>query len=108
VRLQVDEHYSRHGRTTGGIAAPIRCGHAAARGVEPGSDEAQELARRHFDWLRGIPGTPGGGTTGPTKEYFLGLGEMYVADPRFAKNYGGEAGATFVRDAMRVFAERNL
>jgi hypothetical protein len=25
---------------------------------------------------------------------------MYVADPRFARNYGGEAGARFVRDAL--------
>ena len=33
---------------------------------------------------------------------------MYVADERFAKNYGGTDGATFVRDAMRVFAEANL
>jgi hypothetical protein len=81
---------------------------AAERGIDPASDEAQALAQRQFDWLRGIPGTPGGGTTGPTKEYFTGLGDMYVADPRFAKNYGGEAGATFVRDTMRVYAERHL
>lgn len=33
---------------------------------------------------------------------------MCVADPRFATNYGGEAGATFVRDATKVYAERNL
>ena len=81
---------------------------AAQRGADPESDEAQALAQRQFDWLRDIPGTPGGTAAGPTKEYFTGLGEMYVADPRFAKNYGGEAGATFVRDAMRVYADRNL
>lgn len=81
---------------------------AAQRGIHPDGDEAQALAQRQFDWLRGIPGTPGGGQDGPTKEYFTGLGEMYVADPRFAKHYGGEAGATFVRDAMRVYADRNL
>jgi hypothetical protein len=81
---------------------------AAQNGIDPESDEAQALAQRQFDWLRSIPGTPGGGGAGPTKEYFLGLGEMYVADDRFAANYGGAEGATFVRDAMRVFAERNL
>ncbi len=48
------------------------------------------------------------GPKGLAKEYFTGLGDMYVADPRFAKNYGGEAGATFVRDAMHAFAEANL
>lgn len=81
---------------------------AAQNGVDSESDEAQALAQRQFDWLRAIPGTPGGGGAGPTKEYFVGLGEMYVADERFAANYGGAEGATFVRDAMRVFAERNL
>jgi MerR family transcriptional regulator, thiopeptide resistance regulator len=81
---------------------------AADRGVDPASEEAQQLAQRQFDWLAGIPGTPTGGQGGPTKEYFVGLGEMYVADPRFAANYGGQAGAEFVRDAMAVYAERNL
>ena len=38
----------------------------------------------------------------------MGLGEMYVADPRFGANYGDLGGATFVRDTMRVYAERNL
>ena len=78
---------------------------AARSGIAPDSDEAQALARRHADWLAGIPGTPGHGTGAPAKEYLLGLGEMYVADPRFAANYGGEQGATFVRDALRVYAE---
>ena len=81
---------------------------AARAGIDPASDGAQALAQRQFDWLRGIPGTPGGGSSGPTKEYFVGLAEMYVADERFAANYGGLEGATFVRDAMKVYADRNL
>jgi DNA-binding transcriptional MerR regulator len=81
---------------------------AANRGIAPESDEAQALAKRHADWLGGIPGTPGGGTGTPAKEYFIGLGEMYVADDRFAVNYGGTEGATFVRDAMRIYAEKHL
>jgi len=80
---------------------------AAARGVQPSSAEAQELARRQAEWLGAIPGTPRTGTT-PTKEYFVGLGEMYVADDRFSGNYGGTEGATFVRDAMRVYADAHL
>ena len=80
---------------------------ASERGLDVAGDEAQALARRQHEWLSGIPGTPRG-EAGASKEYFVGLGEMYVADPRFAKNYGGEAGATFVRDAMNVYAERNL
>jgi hypothetical protein len=35
---------------------------------------------------------------------------MYVADPRFTANYDrhGDGTAVLVRDAMRVYAERNL
>lgn len=81
---------------------------AAEAGIDPECDEAQALAARQFDWLRGIPGTPGADAAGPPKEYFVGLGEMYVADDRFAAHYGGQVGARFVRDAMKVYADRNL
>ncbi|NYF09458.1 DNA-binding transcriptional MerR regulator [Leifsonia sp. AK011] len=80
---------------------------AAASGIPPESDEAQALAKRHAEWLSSIPGTPGAGSA-PTKEYFMGLADMYVADERFAANYGGAENATFVRDAMRVYAEKHL
>ncbi|TFD55543.1 MerR family transcriptional regulator [Cryobacterium frigoriphilum] len=81
---------------------------AAAAGLDPLGAEAQALAHRQFEWLRGIPGTPGSGEAGPPKEYFTGLAEMYVADARFAANYGGASGAAFVRDAMLAYAERTL
>jgi DNA-binding transcriptional MerR regulator len=85
---------------------------AAESGVDAASDEAQALARRHVEWLTGIPGTPAATPGGDVKGYVLGLGEMYVADPRFGANYatsaGGTQGAEFVRDALRVYAEANL
>ncbi|MCU1512857.1 MAG: MerR family transcriptional regulator [Arthrobacter sp.] len=85
---------------------------AGASGVAPDSVQAQELARRHVEWLGGIPGTPAAapvtGSNRDIKGYVTGLGEMYVADPRFAANYGGEAGAAFVRDALRIYAEKHL
>ncbi|MET1064530.1 MAG: MerR family transcriptional regulator [Arthrobacter sp.] len=84
---------------------------AAESGVAADSAEAQELARRHVGWLTGIPGTPASASAGgdaDVKGYVAGLGEMYVADPRFAANYGGEAGAAFVRDALRIYAEAHL
>ncbi len=81
---------------------------AAERGIPASSEEAQALAQRHFDWLAGIPGTPGSDRGGPTKEYFIGLAEMYVADERFARNYGGRHGAGFVRDAMIHYADERL
>ncbi|MBI5160906.1 MAG: MerR family transcriptional regulator [Micrococcales bacterium] len=76
---------------------------AARRGLEPASEEAQGLARRHVDWLTAIPGTPGY-PDGPSPRYLAGLADMYVADPRFAANYDG--GAEFVRDALHVYVER--
>ncbi|QTV80255.1 MerR family transcriptional regulator [Microbacterium sp. NIBRBAC000506063] len=80
---------------------------AAESGTDAASDVAQDLARRHVEWLRSIPGTPAASGE-EVKGYVLSLGDMYVADPRFAANYGGTEGATFVRDALRVYAAANL
>lgn len=84
----------------------------AESGADPASPEAQELARRHVEWLTGIPGTPAAAPGGDVKAYVTGLGEMYVADPRFGANYatsdGGTRGAEFVRDALRIYADGNL
>ena len=46
-----------------------------------------------------MPGTPAA-NGGDIAHYVRGLAEMYVADERFAANYGGLAGAQFVRDAL--------
>jgi DNA-binding transcriptional MerR regulator len=79
---------------------------ASTSGVSADSAVAQDLARRHVAWLRSIPGTPAAG--GDVHGYVLGLAEMYVADPRFAANYGGATGASFVRDALTVYAQHSL
>lgn len=81
---------------------------AAERGIAADSPEALALARRHVEWLRGIPGTPAHESGGDLAGYLLGLGEMYVADERFAANYGGADGATLVRDALRHYVETEL
>jgi DNA-binding transcriptional MerR regulator len=85
---------------------------AADSGSAPDSPEAQAVAKRHVEWLTGIPGTPAGAPGGDVKAYVIGLGEMYVADERFGANYatsaGGTAGAEFVRDALRAYGEANL
>jgi hypothetical protein len=80
---------------------------AAARdaGITPDSPQAQDLARRHVQWLTGIPGTPAADPDGDVKGYVLGLAEMYVADERFAANYGGTEGASFVRDALAIYVK---
>ncbi|GGU75264.1 MerR family transcriptional regulator [Streptomyces litmocidini] len=77
-------------------------GRAARDGLAADSDEVQEIARRQIAWLST--------TTTPSREYVIGLGRMYVDDPRFTANYDkhGEGTAVLVRDAMEVYAERNL
>ncbi|MBQ0982972.1 TipAS antibiotic-recognition domain-containing protein [Streptomyces sp. F63] len=78
-------------------------GNAARAGASPEGEEAQAITRRHYAWLAdAVPN--------PSKGYFIGLAEMYVADPRFTAHYErhGEGVAEFVRDSMKVYAERNL
>ena len=64
---------------------------------------AQALARRHHAWI-----TAGWGNTPPNADQLAGLADMYVADERFAANYGGLTGATYVRDALTHFAISEL
>ena len=85
----------------GAITTALAAAHAA--GASPDAPEVQALMARHYAWVRA-----GWGGTAPSAEAFVGLGEMYVADPRFAQHYGGAEGAAFVRDAMRAYAASEL
>ncbi|MDP9399049.1 MAG: MerR family transcriptional regulator [Actinomycetota bacterium] len=77
-------------------------GEANRAGLAADSDVVQDIARRHLDWLS-IP-------TDPTKDYVIGLGQLYVDDPRFTATYDrhGSGTAVLVRDALRIYAGRNL
>ena len=57
------------------------------------------LVLRHRTWI-----AQGWGGIEPTTEQFIGLGQMYVADERFARHYGGVEGAGYVRDAIVAWA----
>ncbi|GGA55165.1 MerR family transcriptional regulator [Pseudoclavibacter endophyticus] len=74
-----------------------------AAGADPAGLDARAVAERHVAWLGRVPATPRGHASGEAShEYVLGLADMYVADERFAANYGGTEGAAFVREALRV------
>lgn len=79
--------------------------YAAAQhdGESPDSERVQAIVARHVDWLNLSAEATGGRVT---RRRLLGYGDMYVGDPRFAANYGGQSGAEFVRDAFRAYAER--
>lgn len=78
---------------------------ALKAGQSAGSDEVQAITQRQYDWI-----TVGWQGNRPGATQFAGLGQMYVDDPRFTANYDqhGEGTAAFIRDAMKVYAERNL
>ena len=75
---------------------------AHGRGENVASDTVQSLVRRHYTWTSFF--------WTPNREAYINLGELYVADPRFAAVYERHAKGTagFIRDAMRVFAEKHL
>jgi DNA-binding transcriptional MerR regulator len=77
-------------------------GRAAASGAAPDGDEVQSIAARHVEWLSI--------TTTPTSDYVIGIGQMYVDDPRFTAVYDayGPGTAVLIRDALVVYAERSL
>ncbi|MBF4995391.1 MerR family transcriptional regulator [Arthrobacter gandavensis] len=74
---------------------------AAEQGADPAGPVAHGLAERHIAWLKSVPGAPTG--AGELDGYVRSLAEMYVADPRFAANYGGAGGAAFVRSALLAY-----
>lgn len=82
-------------------AVELRLAQAMARGVEPGSAEADDLAEAH--------------RAGIEKFYDCGyemqvcLADMYVADPRFTKHYDDVAPglATYLREVIRANADKH-
>lgn len=64
----------------------------------PESKEVQEVVGEYYRYMQNFYDCP--------PEVFRGLGEMYVADPRFKKHYDdAKVGlAEFFCDAMKVFA----
>ena len=73
----------------------------SARGVPAEAPETQAVAKRHAAWIQA-----GWGDRPVTAEALMGLGDMYVADERFAVNYtrDGRNYAAYVRDALAAYA----
>lgn len=75
---------------------------AAESDLAPGDPGFQRAVAAHHAWLDTVPGPEHDGESYPR------LGDLYVADERLAANYGGVEGARRVREAMAIWAERNL
>lgn len=78
-----------------GVALRVEYLAAKAAQLPVTADTVVALVLRHRVWI-----TQGWGGVEPTAEQFIGLGNMYVADERFARHYGGVDGASYVRDAI--------
>lgn len=96
--LGADEQSSIQDRVAALSAAWVQ---AWSAGEDPAGERAAELAARHVAWLRSVPGTPAR-DPGALEGYVRGLADLYVADERFAANYGGKEGAAFVGAALRA------
>ena len=78
-------------------------GQARADGLAVDGDDVQAITRRLYRWLRPA-------VSSVSKGYFAGLGQLYVDDPRYGgyDEKHGAGTAEFIRDAMKIYAERNL
>ena len=65
-------------------------------------DIVQEIVGRHYLWIDAF--------WTPSQAAYIGLGQMYVSDERFAQNYEKQAAglALFMSQAMAVWAKSNL
>ena len=70
--------------------------------LSPDDPEVQQAVKDYFEFLNQTFYTC-------DLEFYRNLSSMWVEDPRFAVNYERirEGGATFVRDAVHIFCDRN-
>ncbi|MGO2660485.1 MerR family transcriptional regulator [Mycetocola reblochoni] len=103
VRLagMTDEQRESDSQRSRDVNAALRA--AAEDGEDPRSSRFQRLVADHHQWVAEF-----WGGREPDREGYTGLSELYVADPRFAANYGGENNAEVVREAMQVWVRANL
>ncbi|MEN9753238.1 MAG: hypothetical protein RL670_929 [Actinomycetota bacterium] len=99
AKLSKDEQqriFDAHGIIASKLADEFNSGSAVD------SSQVQELIGEHYRWICNF-WTPG-------QAAYVGLGEMYVADERFAANYDKFATglADFMRQAMRQYAFAQL
>lgn len=85
--------------------AAIAAAWAAARDAGLSADDpaVAAIAQRHIAWIR-----TGWGGREPSPDAIAGLADMYVADERFAANYGGVEGAAYVRDGLITYVLGHL
>ena len=71
-------------------------------GADVSAAQVQDAIAEHYGWVSAF--------WTPSRQAYIGLGEMYVSDERFRANYDKYAPglAVFLRDAMAIWAKANL
>jgi DNA-binding transcriptional MerR regulator len=94
--------WERTGREYAEVEAGM--GKALADGLPADSDEVRALVRRHHAWVARMWNRT------PSRDPYIGLGQMYVDHPDFHARYEAvQPGlAEYLAQAMRSFAEREL
>lgn len=87
-------------RTTDVNAALIA---AFENDVDPLAAQFQALVTEHYAWV-----TDQWAGRRPTRESYVGLARMYVADERFASFYGGQYNVDTIRTAIQHWANSHL
>lgn len=69
---------------------------------ESSSHLVQALIKEHYQWVSNF--------WKPSKDAYIGLGRLYVEDPRFTQNYDKYAPgcAEFMAASMQIYAQENL
>ncbi|MCL2397953.1 MAG: TipAS antibiotic-recognition domain-containing protein [Defluviitaleaceae bacterium] len=98
IKGMTQEQYAELERLTDKLHTALKA--AVAQG-DPAGQPAQEACELHKEWLGYFWGEY-------SKEAHMGLGQMYVDDPRFAAHYEKIAPgcAAFLRDALVVYCSK--
>ena len=77
---------------------------ALGRGEPASSAQVLALMKRHHAWVGAMWNRP------PSREAYVGLGQLYQDHPDFRARYEGRMGGLtdYLQEAMRAFAEREL
>lgn len=75
---------------------------AIETGLTPDNPQIQNIIRRHYEWMRRY--------YTPTADVYSGLGDIYVGQPDYKQLFNSYHPrlAEFLRDGMKIFAEREL
>jgi DNA-binding transcriptional MerR regulator len=76
---------------------------AAESGLAADTEAFQRLIGEHYLWVQDR-----WGGRAPKSDEYRGLAELYVADPRFSRVYGGQTNAKTIRSAINIWAQIHL